>query len=651
MNLLFTGNKRRTTEATNANQTSSRSHAVFQITVTSTPRTKNTSIETLQGKLSLIDLAGSERGTVTENRGLRLREGAKINRSLLALANCINALGDKSKKGFFVNYRDSKLTRLLKDSLGGNCKTVMIANISPAGTQIEETVNTLKYANRAKNIKTKVISNKKMVALHIAEYKNIINDLRNEIEELKAKMHEADMKTDNSYIGGYQPLSNNYMKANNENAKPVEPGQRDPKECPCWCGRQEDDLEMKKIQDDLFENFQQRIQLRRALMELEEQNALNILEMRKKKAEIMVWEKNEMTASQAKLANMKDLELQQQAMESSGDGQKQKRPLSAFPKEIQQHYKSIQTLRSSTDRNAMTRDALNYQLQENIEEAKRIREMIPKKLKHQDKREFLEVVIKNHVLELQNIELEIHLKIQEKIINDLKNIIYGQRKLLAENKLDTQIKMPWDDGQDILSDAPSEPGDQEEDVDIDDLVYDDNPEPKQEEDSDSFEIKNPETQNNSPEKKVKRKSEKKSPTDEESKLEIQSVPVTDRMNQDGFDAKKINSQKVAGVLSQGDLPITKEFDDSSNSNKAVNVSVVNSYSGNNNINKDNSTIQASKEKVNLYRKYYNVCRLREMDQFKQDQQITELMTLEEAIIRVSALCPYLLPVLAKMGNS
>ena len=95
-------------------------------------RTKNIAVSALSSKLSLIDLAGSERGTVTENRGLRLREGAKINRSLLALANCINALGDKTKKGVFVPYRDSKLTRLLKDSLGGNCKTVMIATISPS---------------------------------------------------------------------------------------------------------------------------------------------------------------------------------------------------------------------------------------------------------------------------------------------------------------------------------------------------------------------------------------------------------------------------------------------------------------------------------------------------------------------------------------
>lgn len=96
--------------------------------------------------MSLIDLAGSERGTVTENRGIRLREGAKINQSLLALANCINALGDKNKKGSFVPYRDSKLTRMLKDSLGGNCRTVMIVTIAPSSNQFEETINTLKYA-------------------------------------------------------------------------------------------------------------------------------------------------------------------------------------------------------------------------------------------------------------------------------------------------------------------------------------------------------------------------------------------------------------------------------------------------------------------------------------------------------------------------
>jgi kinesin family member 18/19 len=133
----------------------------------------------------MIDLAGSERGTVTENRGLRLREGAKINRSLLALANCINALGDQTKKGVFVPYRDSKLTRMLKDSLGGNSKTLMMCNISPAASSFEETLNTLKYASRASLIKTRPEENKEMVEMHIAEYKNIINELKDEIMDLK----------------------------------------------------------------------------------------------------------------------------------------------------------------------------------------------------------------------------------------------------------------------------------------------------------------------------------------------------------------------------------------------------------------------------------------------------------------------------------
>ena len=132
INLLQVGNKRRSTESTMANETSSRSHAICQIYLNTKDKSANIETEILCGKLSLVDLAGSERGTVTENRGIRLREGAKINTSLLALANCINALGDKTKKGFFVPFRDSKLTRMLKDSLGGNCKTVMIATISPS---------------------------------------------------------------------------------------------------------------------------------------------------------------------------------------------------------------------------------------------------------------------------------------------------------------------------------------------------------------------------------------------------------------------------------------------------------------------------------------------------------------------------------------
>lgn len=125
----------------------------------------------------MIDLAGSERATATSNKGARMLEGAAINKSLLALGNCINSLAMASKYGgtygadkAYIPYRDSKLTRLLKDSLGGNCRTVMIANISPSSGSYEETNNTLLYANRAKKIKNKVERNVLNVNYHIGKY-------------------------------------------------------------------------------------------------------------------------------------------------------------------------------------------------------------------------------------------------------------------------------------------------------------------------------------------------------------------------------------------------------------------------------------------------------------------------------------------------
>ncbi|NXW62180.1 KIF19 protein, partial [Eurystomus gularis] len=155
--LLMKGNKQRTQEPTAANKTSSRSHAVLQVTVTQKSRRKVMGEEVRMGKLFMVDLAGSERAAQTQNRGKRMNEGAHINRSLLALGNCINALSKKGgSQAQFVNFRDSKLTRLLKDSLGGNSRTVMIAHISPASTSFEESRMTLIYAYRAKNIKTRV---------------------------------------------------------------------------------------------------------------------------------------------------------------------------------------------------------------------------------------------------------------------------------------------------------------------------------------------------------------------------------------------------------------------------------------------------------------------------------------------------------------
>ena len=201
MALLQLGNRNRTVEATNANETSSRSHAVLQVVVEQKDRDAGTEAEVRHGKLSLIDLAGSERAANTMNRGIRMIEGANINRSLLALGNCINMLSENASRGQknHVPFRDSKLTRLLKDSLGGNCRTVMIANISPSSYSYEDTHNTLKYANRAKNIKTNAQRNVLNVAFHVSKYLQIISQLKSEIQELKAERVER-------HLGHISPL-------------------------------------------------------------------------------------------------------------------------------------------------------------------------------------------------------------------------------------------------------------------------------------------------------------------------------------------------------------------------------------------------------------------------------------------------------------
>ncbi|KAJ1281005.1 hypothetical protein BS78_04G275400 [Paspalum vaginatum] len=186
---LIRGSSSRATASTNMNRQSSRSHAIFTICVEQ-KRTSGTSdksasndYDILSSKFHLVDLAGSERAKRTGADGLRLKEGIHINKGLLALGNVISALGDekKRKEGAFVPYRDSKLTRLLQDSLGGNSKTVMIACISPADINAEETINTLKYANRARNIQNKAVVNRDPNAAEVQKLRSRVEQLQTEL--------------------------------------------------------------------------------------------------------------------------------------------------------------------------------------------------------------------------------------------------------------------------------------------------------------------------------------------------------------------------------------------------------------------------------------------------------------------------------------
>ncbi|XP_074835017.1 kinesin-like protein KIF18B [Carettochelys insculpta] len=186
--MLASGNRNRTQHPTDANATSSRSHAVFQIYVKQRDRVVGIRQDLQVAKMSLIDLAGSERASATNTKGERLREGANINRSLLALINVINALADAKSRKSHVPYRDSKLTRLLKDSLGGNCRTVMIAAISPSALAYEDTYNTLKYASRAKEIKLSLKSNVLSLDFHTSKHAAICEQLKAEVASLREKL-------------------------------------------------------------------------------------------------------------------------------------------------------------------------------------------------------------------------------------------------------------------------------------------------------------------------------------------------------------------------------------------------------------------------------------------------------------------------------
>ncbi|XP_040122735.1 kinesin-like protein KIF19 [Oryx dammah] len=191
--LLTKGNRQRTQEPTATNKTSPRSHAVLQVLVRRRGRGAHPAEEVRVGRLFMVDLAGSERASQTQNQGKRMKEGAHINRSLLALGNCVNALSEKGgSRAQYENFRDSKLTRLLKDALGGNSRTVMIAHVSPASTHLEESRTTLLYAYRAKNIKTRVKRNLLSVSYHIAQYMDVISDLRGQIQCLKAKVERQE---------------------------------------------------------------------------------------------------------------------------------------------------------------------------------------------------------------------------------------------------------------------------------------------------------------------------------------------------------------------------------------------------------------------------------------------------------------------------
>ena len=181
------------------NAHSSRSHSLFQITVERSELGADGKQHIRVGKLNMVDLAGSERLSKTGATGDRLKEATKINLSLSTLCHVISALTDP--KATYIPYRDSKLTRLLQDSLGGNTKTVMIANVGPADYNFDETMNTLRYASRAKNIQNKPRINEDPKDALLREYQDEISKLRAQLEAAQSGMDPAEFARKHGIMG------------------------------------------------------------------------------------------------------------------------------------------------------------------------------------------------------------------------------------------------------------------------------------------------------------------------------------------------------------------------------------------------------------------------------------------------------------------
>ncbi|XP_066496966.1 kinesin-like protein KIF19, partial [Tiliqua scincoides] len=380
MHLLTKGNKERTQEPTAANKTSSRSHAVLQVTVKQTSRVKNINEEVRVGRLFMVDLAGSERAAQTQNRGKRMKEGAHINRSLLALGNCINALSEKGgSRAQYVNFRDSKLTRLLKDSLGGNSRTVMIAHVSPAGTYFEESRTTLIYAYRAKNIKTRVKRNLLNVSYHIAQYTSIISDLRREIERLKAKIEnqEKEKRLLSPGTGEVQGRAETHQDAEE-------------------CSHQE----MNKLREQLVGAFKEQMDMRRSLMDLENTNMELHVDTSRHLVTIADWEQEK--AHQAGRFPNKLLTTKKDD-ESLDEADREDSP---EPHEVAVAREEIHMLLAEQRKTAALKADLEQRLAIAKKKASQMEKLLPKQITNKDQQEVLRLLCKAHELEVGNTELQ-----------------------------------------------------------------------------------------------------------------------------------------------------------------------------------------------------------------------------------------------------
>ncbi|XP_062857158.1 kinesin-like protein KIF3C [Trichomycterus rosablanca] len=314
--VLNAGNRARSVGATDMNEHSSRSHAIFSITVECSRPGPDGRNHIRVGKLNLVDLAGSERQSKTGASGDRLKEATKINLSLSALGNVVSALADG--RGAHVPYRDSKLTRLLRDSLGGNAKTVMVATLGPANFNYEESLSTLRYANRAKNIKNAPRVNEDPKDALLREFQR-------EIARLKAQLQRQGMLSHRrKKRNGEEQLIND---EDDEGEEDVDDGdefeERMEKEAQEFIKEQQEKLEQEKeaIKDDrslVAEEKQKLLEEKERMMEVlrkeQEATALLTAKFKAMESKLLVGGKNiiDHTNEQQKMLEQKRQEIAEQ---------------------------------------------------------------------------------------------------------------------------------------------------------------------------------------------------------------------------------------------------------------------------------------------------------------------------------------------------
>lgn len=423
MMLLQKGNKARTVEPTAMNKTSSRSHALLSVVVKqSIPLDKKDHLRMRikQGRLFMIDLAGSERANKTKNRGKRLQEGAHINRSLLALGNCINAL---SAGASYVNYRDSKLTRLLKDALSGNSRTVMIANVAPATSQKDESRNTLIYADRAKNISSKVERNILDVSYHVNQYQTVITELRDEISRLQHKMTEE------------RPRSAD-IKMNSEQRS----------------------AEVRNIREQIVETFKTQMKLRRKLMEIDSHLLGLGMEAERQHLVISNWEsrnnklyKNNANRSRAQTQQS----LRRRLISSSadrasysaddldediGDGE------SEGELAVQQAWGELADIEREQERWSELRTHIEQKLEICRQRGVSLEDKLPALLSSDDEREILALMCRVHELEADKMALQSERLVRQHELRrrDLVILRYDRQRQLCEEIITRQRQLMED---------------------------------------------------------------------------------------------------------------------------------------------------------------------------------------------------------------